>query len=80
MENLGRRSICQLCNKKIYHTGKYWTHVEGSPRHPATPLDTDNLKAEIAELEYALSAKKQLLGLLERPSAPRPKIDKLPQG
>jgi hypothetical protein len=65
MENLGTRSLCNSCKKPIYHNGKIWVHVEGSPRHPALPLDLDRLKAEIAHLEHQLALKKHLLGLIE---------------
>jgi len=69
MENLGRRSICQSCKKPIYHNGRHWSHVEGSPRHPAKPLSTDELEMEIAALEYKIATKKHLLGLLRRGGA-----------
>jgi hypothetical protein len=66
MKNLGKRSICQSCKKPIYHNGKLWDHVGGRPRHPATPLNLDKLRAEIAELQFALHAKKYLLQLIEQ--------------
>ena len=38
----GATSICRMCNQKIEYSGKYWQHVDSSPRHPAQPTRINN--------------------------------------
>jgi len=41
MTVIGATPICRMCGKALVFTGKYWEHVDGTPRHPATPVAND---------------------------------------
>lgn len=40
-EELGRRSTCNSCGGAIEFEGRYWRHLDGQPRHIASPADED---------------------------------------
>ena len=65
MNNLREFSICDSCEKPIMHNGEYWVHTTCNPRHPAKPVQMDELYTELADAAYKYFRIKHLIELLE---------------